>query len=97
MLPREEFELLLRGFGCRMISVSRASLLRNIGRSGSAGTLPLSAFAGTTVDSVTLPNTGSTPTWLVPTQTSRVSASQASSLPAMFDFGPYPGDPDIGQ
>ena len=52
-------------------------------------------FAGTTVDSVTLPNTLGVPTWLVPTQTSSVAASQAASLPAMFDFGPYPGDPDI--
>jgi len=52
-------------------------------------------FAGTTVDSLTLPNTGGVPTWLVPTQTSSVAVSQTSTLPAMFDFGPYPGDPDI--
>jgi len=52
-------------------------------------------FAGTTVDTLALPNTGNPPTWLVPTQTSSVVASQASSLPAMFDFGAYPGDPRI--
>jgi len=47
-----------------------------------------------TSDTVTLPIT-SNPFWLVPTQTSIVSVSQTSSLPAMFDFSPYPGDPDI--
>jgi hypothetical protein len=52
-------------------------------------------FAGTTVDSITLPNTGGSPTWLVPTQTSSVAVAQSSTLPAMFDFGPYAGDPDI--
>jgi Subtilase family/Peptidase inhibitor I9 len=52
-------------------------------------------FTGNTVDTLTLPNTAGVPTWLVPTQTSSVVASQAASLPAMFDFGPYPGDPDI--
>ena len=45
--------------------------------------------------SIALPNTGSYPYWLVPTQTSSVSVSQTSSLPAMFDFGPYSGDPDL--
>jgi hypothetical protein len=52
-------------------------------------------FAGTTVDSVALPNAAGDPTWLVPTQTSSVAVSQTSTLPAMFDFGPYQGDPDI--
>jgi hypothetical protein len=52
-------------------------------------------FLGTTVDSITLPNTGGSPTWLVPTQTSLVAVAQDSTLPAMFDFGPYAGDPDI--
>jgi len=46
-------------------------------------------------DTVALPMTGASPTWFVPTETSSVSVAQASSLPAMFDFGPYPGDPDI--
>jgi hypothetical protein len=52
-------------------------------------------FAGTALDSITLPNTGGEPSWLVPTQTSSVAVSQTSTLPAMFDFGPYAGDPDI--
>jgi hypothetical protein len=44
---------------------------------------------------VPLPNNGITPTFIVPTQTSSVSISQTSSPPAMFDFSPFPGDPDI--
>jgi hypothetical protein len=35
------------------------------------------------------------PQWLVPTQTSSVSASASATLPIMFDFSPFPGDPDI--
>jgi hypothetical protein len=44
---------------------------------------------------VPLPNNGATPTFIVPTQTSSVSVSQTSSTQAMFDFSPFPGDPDI--
>ena len=43
---------------------------------------------------VTLPAT-STPEWLVPSETSAVRVAQTSSLPAMFDTGPNPGDPDL--
>jgi hypothetical protein len=35
------------------------------------------------------------PQWLVPTQTSSVSVSANATLPIMFDFSPFPGDPDI--
>jgi hypothetical protein len=51
---------------------------------GSAGTvaLPLSAQV--------FP-----PTWLVPPETSSVSVSQVSSVPAMFDVSPFDGDPDL--
>lgn len=35
------------------------------------------------------------PLWFVPTQTSRVTVSQTSSLPAMFDVGSGVGDPDL--
>jgi hypothetical protein len=44
---------------------------------------------------VPLPNNGPTPTFILPTQTSNVAVTQTSSLPAMFDFSPIPGDPDI--
>jgi len=43
---------------------------------------------------VSLPLTGDFPTWFVPTETSSLSVTQTSTLPAMFDFSPYPGDPD---
>jgi hypothetical protein len=48
-----------------------------------------------TSGSVTLPMTGYFPTWLVPTQTSSLSVLQTASLPAMFDWGPNVGDPDL--
>jgi len=44
---------------------------------------------------VSLPMTGDFPTWFVPTETSGLSVTQTSTLPAMFDFSPYPGDPDL--
>jgi hypothetical protein len=44
---------------------------------------------------VPLPNNSFTPTFIVPTQTSSVNVSQTSSPQAMFDFSPFPGDPDI--
>jgi len=55
--------------------------------------VPLASF---TSNSVTLPNTGGDPEWLVPTETSSAAASQTSSLAAMFDWGDAIGDPDIG-
>ncbi len=44
---------------------------------------------------VSLPNNGPFPTVLVPSETSSVTVSQTSSLPAMFDLAPLNGDPDI--
>jgi hypothetical protein len=32
---------------------------------------------------------------IVPTQTSSASITQSSTVPAMFDYGPFPGDPDL--
>jgi Subtilase family len=48
-----------------------------------------------TSDTVALPMTGAFPEWVVPTETSSVAVAQTSSLPAMFDFQPFPGDPDL--
>ncbi len=42
-----------------------------------------------------LPLTTSEPYWLIPSETSSVSVAQTSSLPAMFDFSPDSGDPDL--
>jgi hypothetical protein len=44
---------------------------------------------------VALPMTGAFPTWFVPTETSSLSVTQTASLPAMFDFSPFAGDPDV--
>jgi hypothetical protein len=35
------------------------------------------------------------PQWLVPTQTSSLSVAASATLPIMFDFSPFAGDPDI--
>jgi hypothetical protein len=47
-----------------------------------------------TSDSASLPPSG-TPEWIVPTQTASVSLAQSSTVPAMFDYGPFAGDPDL--
>jgi hypothetical protein len=57
-------------------------------------TVALSAVAPTT-ETVSLPMTGNFPTWIVPTETSSLNVTQTSSLPAMFDYSPFNGDPDI--
>ena len=54
----------------------------------------LAAFGGSSY-TVALPMTGAFPLWVVPTQTSSVSVAQTASVPAMFDYGPVAGDPDI--
>ena len=46
-----------------------------------------------TASTIPLPPTNE-PEWIVPTQTSGIQISQTSTLPAMFDFGPFSGDPD---
>ena len=48
------------------------------------------------VSGVSLPLAGPAdpPEWIVPTMTHSVSVSASSASPVMFDFGPFPGDPD---
>jgi Subtilase family len=41
-----------------------------------------------------IPATVNPPEWIVPTMTHSVSASASSPVPVMFDFAPFPGDPD---
>jgi hypothetical protein len=53
------------------------------------------SLASQSSNTVTLPMTGATPLWLVPTETSSFQVSQTSSTPAMFDTSPLPGDPDL--
>ncbi len=54
--------------------------------------LPLASLTSGTVR---LPNGGNPAAWFVPTETSSISVSQTSDPPAMFDFSPVPGDPDL--
>jgi hypothetical protein len=51
-------------------------------------------LAPLTTDTVALPASNE-PEWIVPTETSGIQLSQTSSLPAMFDLGTFPGDPDL--
>jgi hypothetical protein len=54
------------------------------------------ALAGLSQTSgLSLPLTGGEPVWFVPTETSSVSVAATASLPIMFDFGPFAGDPDL--
>jgi hypothetical protein len=48
-----------------------------------------------TADTVSLPLAVNYPSWLVPSQTSSLSVTQTSSLPAMFNVGSFAGDPDL--
>jgi hypothetical protein len=41
-----------------------------------------------------VPATASPPEWIVPTMTHSVSVTVTSRAPVMFDYGPFPGDPD---
>jgi hypothetical protein len=52
-------------------------------------------LASLSSDTVPLPMTGGFPVWFVPSETSSLSVAQTASLPAMFDFSPFAGDPDI--
>ncbi len=47
------------------------------------------------ITGVTLPLTGAEPDWFVPTEASSASSTSTASLPIMFDWGPFQGDPDI--
>jgi hypothetical protein len=53
--------------------------------------LTLAPLTGSTF---TLPITGE-PEWIVPTETSGITVTQKSTVPAMFDFGPWVSDPDL--
>jgi hypothetical protein len=49
----------------------------------------------TSADTVALPLAVNYPGWLVPSLTSRMSVTQKSSLPAMFNVNSFAGDPDL--
>ena len=47
------------------------------------------------ISGVTLPMIDGEPAWFVPTEASSASTTSTASLPIMFDWGPFQGDPDI--
>ncbi len=47
------------------------------------------------ITGVGLPLTGAEPDWFVPTEASSASTASSASLPIMFDWGPFQGDPDF--
>jgi hypothetical protein len=47
------------------------------------------------VSGVSLPLTGNEPDWFVPTEASSASTVSTATLPIMFDWGPFQGDPDL--
>lgn len=62
-------------------------------RLDTTSTVTLATISSTTIS---LPATGAPAEWIAPTETTSVAASQTSTLPAMFDWGLFVGDPDIG-
>ncbi|MDQ2875207.1 MAG: S8 family serine peptidase [Actinomycetota bacterium] len=63
------------------------------GRLNTVSSVPLTAL--TPAAGIALPLTTSEPLFIVPSETSALAVSQASSLPTMFDFSPDAGDPDL--
>jgi hypothetical protein len=59
-------------------------------------TVPLAPLASTTDLTLPLNFNEALPEWIVPTQTSQVTAGVTSTAPVEFDFDPYNGEPDIG-
>ena len=57
-------------------------------------TITLATQFGTT-STVNMPLSGNPPIWFVPSETSSVHVASTSSLPTMFDFSPFPGEPDL--
>jgi len=47
------------------------------------------------ISGVGLPLTGAEPDWFVPTEASSASTVSSATLPMMYDWGPFNGDPDI--
>jgi Peptidase inhibitor I9 len=47
------------------------------------------------ISGVSLPMIDGEPDWFVPTQASSASTVSTATLPIMFDWGPFQGDPDI--
>jgi hypothetical protein len=65
------------------------------GRLDQAASMALSPITPASL-TLPLPDTSPEPQWIVPTDTSSLTAAATSSAPTTFDFSPYNGDPDTG-
>jgi Subtilase family len=63
-------------------------------RRRSLATYTLAPQNGVTGLKLPLAASADPPEWIVPTMTHSVTATATSKGPVMFDFGPFPGDPD---
>jgi hypothetical protein len=66
------------------------------GRLDQATTLPLTSITPSAGLKLPLNDTASIPQWIVPTDTTSVTATAVSSAPTTFDTSPWNGEPDIG-
>ncbi len=62
-------------------------------RLDSSTSMQLGSLTGNSFD---LPPDGPPAEWIVPTETSGLLITQSSTVPGMFDYGPFVGDPDLG-
>ncbi len=66
------------------------------GRLDQTTSMALTPIAPATNLTLPLPDTAPEPQWIVPTDTTALTAAATSSAPTTFDFSPYNGDPDTG-
>jgi hypothetical protein len=66
------------------------------GRLDQATSTALTPITPATDLTLPLPDTAPEPQWIVPTDTTALTATATSSAPTTFDFSPYNGDPDTG-
>jgi hypothetical protein len=66
------------------------------GRLDQASSLALSPITPATDLTLPLSDTAPEPQWIVPTDTTALTAAATSTAPTTFDFSPYDGDPDTG-
>jgi hypothetical protein len=66
------------------------------GRLDQTTSMALTPITPATNLSLPLADTAPEPQWIVPTDTTALTAAATSSAPTTFDFSPYNGDPDTG-
>jgi hypothetical protein len=65
------------------------------GRLDSSTSMPLTSTTPSASLQLPLPDTAELPQWIVPTDTTSVTATAMSTSPTTFDMGPYNGEPDL--